>query len=379
MKRAASLLVCILITITGLSAQDFSNFRIPERLVSPEYVADTVILRFAGEYVSDVRVEGNWLDAPAPMEKREGVWELKLAGLDGDLYPYRFLVDGVPSLDPSNPNVIHQGAVYSNFFVVDGFRSQGYREASRRGDVSFVWYDSAIIGTNRRMAVYTPYGYSREKRRQYPVLYLLHDEGADEETWLTMGRLAQVMDALIEQGRAVPMIVVMPNCTPYEQASATLGLPEVRNSRTTSTSVFVSSLVNEIIPYVQTHYRAIPRKDARALGGIGRGGTDVINTAVMYPSLFDFVLPLSCGVKDNGHLTEDFLRIKNAKVKLFWTGCGTKDTEAYAPSQTLHEALSYIHLDHTFYVMNGGRDWRVWRQFLNNFVPMIFKYYTDKS
>lgn len=135
--------------------------------------------------------------------------------------------------------------------------------------------------------------------------------------------------------------------------------------------------MNEIIPFVQANYRAIPRKAARAACGIGSSGTTVINTAVMYPDLFDFVLPLSCGVEDNGHLTEDFLRIKKAGIKLFWTGCGTMDTVAYGPSQTLHEALSYIHLDHTFYVMTGGRDWGVWRQFLNNFAPMIFKYYTD--
>ena len=99
--------------------------------------------------------------------------------------------------------------------------------------------------------------------------------------------------------------------------------------------------------------------------------------AVMYPSLFDFVLPLSCGVEDNGHLVDDFLRIKKAGVKLFWTGCGTMDTVAYEPSRTLHDTLSYIHLDHTFFVMTGGRDWAVWRHFLTNFAPMIFKYYTD--
>ena len=192
-----------------------------------------------------------------------------------------------------------------------------------------------------------------------------------------MGRIAQVLDRLIETGRAVPMIAVMPNCDPVMQAAPTLGLPEVHNSRTASSSVFMSSFVNEIIPFVQANYRAIPRKSARAACGIGAGGTVVINTAIMYTNLFDFVLPLSCGVEDNGHLVDDFLRIKKAGIKLFWTGCGTSDQVAYAPSQTLHETLSYIHLDHTFYVMTGGRDWSCWRQFLNNFAPMIFKYYTD--
>ncbi len=377
MKRPILLLATLLAAILPISAQEFTNFRIPERIVSPETAGDTVILRFAGEYVSDVRVDGSWSQAPVPMTKREGVWELRLVGLQGDFYTYRFMADGVPSLDPSNRNVQYHGTDYRNFFIVDGPRSQGYVQASHRGEVSFVWYDSKLMGTNRRMAVYTPYGYGRDKRQQYPVLYLLHDEGDNEEAWLTMGRIAQVLDRLIETGRAVPMIAVMPNCDPVMQAAPTLGLPEVHNSRTASSSVFMSSFVNEIIPFVQANYRAIPRKSARAACGIGAGGTVVINTAIMYTNLFDFVLPLSCGVEDNGHLVDDFLRIKKAGIKLFWTGCGTSDQVAYAPSQTLHETLSYIHLDHTFYVMTGGRDWSCWRQFLNNFAPMIFKYYTD--
>ena len=377
MKRLFLLTALSLVLLSSLSAQDFTNFRIPDRIVSPEFVADTVILRFPGEYVSDVRVEGSWLDTPALMNKREGVWELKLTGLQGDFYTYRYIVDGVPSLDPSNHDVQYHGTDYCNFFIVDGPRSQGYVQASHRGEVSYVWYDSKLIGTNRRMAVYTPYGYGRDKKKQYPVLYLLHDEGGNEETWLEMGRIAQVLDRLIETGRAVPMIVVMPNCNPVMQASPLLGLPEIHNSRTASSSVFMSSFVHEIIPFVEANYLAIRKKSARAACGIGAGGTTVINTAVMYTGLFDFVLPLSCGVEDNGHLNDDFLRIKKAGIKLFWTGCGTGDTVAYASSQRLHETLSYIHLDHTFYVMTGGRDWRIWRQFFNNFTPMIFKYYTD--
>ena len=377
MKRLLFLAVLLSASVLSLSGQDFTNFRIPEKIVSPEFRADTVILRFPGEYASDVRLDGGWMQTPAPMTKREGVWEIKLAGLPGDFYSYRFIVDGVETLDPSNPCMQGAGSEFRNYFILEGARSASYQEARHRGDVSFVWYDSRLIGSNRRMAVYTPYGYNKDKRKQYPVLYLLHDKGDDEESWLNMGRVAQVLDRLIEQGRAVPMIVVMPNCNSVAQASPWLGIPEEYTPRTVSSSVFMSSFINEIIPYVQANYRAIPRKSARAVAGIGTGGTTVINTAVMHPDLFDFVLPLSCGVEENGRLTEDFMRIKRAGIKLFWTGCGTWDTVAYAPSQRLHETLSYIHLDHTFYVMTGGRDWMIWRQFLCNFTPMIFKYYTD--
>lgn len=377
MKSILPLAFLLVSIVFPMSAQDFKDFRIPEHIVSPETVGDTVVLRMAGEYASEVRLEGSWFSGTALMQKHEGVWELKLPGLKADFYTYRFIVDGVPSLDPSNPMVVRQGTKYLSSFIVEGAPGPRYSTASRRGEVSFVWYESRILGMERRMAVYTPYGYDRDKKKQYPVLYLLHGEGDDEEAWLGMGRVAQVLDNLIQQGRAVPMIAVMPNCNPMEQASFTLGLPESRTSCTGSSSVFMSSFINEIIPYVESHYRAVPKKAARAACGIGTGGTTVINAAVMYPTLFDFVLPLSCGVEDNGHLVDDFLRVKKAGVKLFWTGCGTMDTVAYGPSRTLHDTLSYIHLDHTFFMMTGGRDWTVWRHFLTNFAPMIFKYYTD--
>ena len=376
MKRILSIAFLSAFIAFSLSAQDFRNFRIPDNIVSPEMVRDTVILRLAGEYASDVRVEGSWASERLRMQKREGVWELKLTGLAEDFYTYRFIVEGVPTLDPSNPHVQRQGREYRNFFAVENPYARRYAEAFRRGSVSYVWYESTVLGMDRRMAVYTPYGYGVEKRKQYPVMYLMHEDGGDEESWLELGRLAQVLDNLIQQGRAEPMIVVMPNCNAVEQASFTLGLPEYSNARTNSSFVFMNSLVHEIIPYVESHYNVIPRKSGRAVCGIGSTGTALINAAVLYPDLFDFIIPLSCGVVDNGHLTEDFLRIKRAGVKLFWTGCGTMDAEAYKRSRTLHDALQHIHLDHTFYMMTGGRDWRVWRHFLINFAPMIFKHYT---
>ena len=387
MKRILLLSAFILFCVASVYAQVFVDFRKPEHIVSPEDRGDTVILRFAAEYATVVQVEASWLSKPVPMYKNEGVWELKFTGLSNDIYYYRFVVDGVPALDPSNINVQRLDTGLRSYFVKDGPTTRLFAQAARRGSVSYVWYESELLGCSRRMAVYTPYGYEMEeneekgkkqkKTKQYPVLYHLHDEGGNEETWLEMGRLAQILDHLIEQGRAVPMIVVMPNCNAVEQASYTLGLPEIHNARTTSTSIFMSSFINEIIPYVESHYAAIPEDYGRAACGIGTGGTTVINAAVMYPHLFDFLLPLSCGVKDNGNLTADFLRIKQARIRLFWTGCGTADREAAEASRVLHDALSHIHLDHTFYMMPGGRDWGVWRQFLITFSPMIFKYYTD--
>ena len=376
MKRILPIVVLLTSFLCSLSAQDFTDFRVPEHIVSPEVIGDTVVLRMAGEYATDVRVEGSWASGLLPMQKRNGVWELKVGGLPADVYSYRFFVEGVPALDPSNPSVQRLGTEYRSFFAVDSPSSRLYGDAVRRGNVSYVWYDSEVLGMRRRMAVYTPYGYGNDENRRYPVLYLMHGEGDDEESWLNLGRLAQVLDNLIQQGRAEPMIVVMPNCDAVEQASFMLGLPEIRNGRTNSSYIFMNSLLHEIIPYVESRYNVIQNKSGRAACGIGVTGTALINVAVLYPDLFDFILPLSCGVVDNGHLTEDFLRIKRAGLKLFWTGCGTMDREAYERSRTLHDALQVIHLDHTFYMLTGGRDWRTWRHFLCNFAPMLFKHYT---
>lgn len=372
MRHLLLLSAVILLCAVPLSAQDFKDFRMPERIVSPVQRGDTLILRLAGEYATEVKVECSWLSEPMLMNKIEGVWELKFVGIPPEMHSYRFIVDGVPALDPSNVLVERFGDELRNYTIVDGQVSRLFSEPRHRGNLSYVWYESDILGSSRRMAVYTPYGYEmrpddedtpkrnkkkNKDRKLYPVLYLLHDQGQDEESWLTMGRVVQILDNLIQQGRAVPMIVVMPNAG--------------------NAPMFMSSFINEIIPYVESHYDAIPDKAGRAACGIGAGGTTVINTAVMYPDLFDFLLPLSCGVKDNGHLVEDFLRIKYAKIKLFWTGCGTADREAYEDSRVLHDTLSYIHLDHSFYMITGGRDWRVWRFFFTTFTPMIFKYYTD--
>lgn len=361
----------------SLRAQEISNFSQPAQLVSPEISGDEVTLRFVGEYASEVKVAGNWLDTPMVMNKHDGVWELTFKGLLPDCYSYKYIVDGVEALDPSNPSVQRDGGRYMNLFVTEGSRAQNFVQGSRRGTVRYVWYDSAVLGTNRRMAVYTPYGYETSPDKRYPVLYLFHGEGHDEESWLSMGRVAQVLDNLIRQGRAVPMIVVMPNCNPAEQAARTFDLPQTSKSRTVSDMVFVSSFIHEIMPYVESNYRTIPKKDSRCVAGMGWGGSQILNAVVLYPNLFSYICPFSCGVEDNGHLNEDFLRVKKSGVKLFWTGCGTSDTDVYGPSKLLHDTLNYIHLDHTFYVNNGGNDWKTWRLYLNNFVPLIFKYYKD--
>lgn len=359
-------------------SQELESIQSGRGRVSPDISGTQVTFRIEGEYVTEVKIDGSWLDSPRMMQKNEGLWEISFESLPADFHTYTFLVDGVRIPDPANPMLLKDGPDQCSGLLIGGPSAGNYAECPRRGNIDMVWYDSRILGGSRRLAVYTPYGYDTNKSKQYPVLYLLHSETGDEESWLSAGRMAVILDNLIRSGKAVPMIVVMPNCTAGEQASKSLGLPQVSGSLTKGygATAFESSLVGEIIPFVESHYRAVPQKAYRALGGVANGGAQTFNVCRMYSDKFDYICPLSCVVEDNGHLKDDLLKIKKAGVKLFWMGCGSADESSLESSQRLHATMNEINLFHTFYVNSGGHDWKSWRLYLNNFIPMIFKYYT---
>ena len=190
---------------------------------------DSVTFRLRAPYATTVSMYGAWMPGygdSIPLKRNaEYVWEVTIPAPSPEIYTYHFIVDGVTTSDPSNVLMQRDGTRYLSMLLVDGPRSENYKEANKRGSVSHVWYDSELLGINRRMTVYTPYGYETSKKTKYPVLYLLHGGGGDEEAWTSMGRTAQILDNLIEKGLAKPMIVVMPNGNPGQQAAVTLNLP----------------------------------------------------------------------------------------------------------------------------------------------------------
>ena len=261
----------------GASAQELANFSRGQQIVSPEVKGDSVTFRLNANYATVVNLYGNWManyTDVVPLKKgANGIWEVTIAAPEPEIYTYNFIVDGVNVNDPVNYMVQRDGTRYLNMLFIPGERSANYNEAAHRGTVSYRWYDSSLLGSNRRMTVYTPYGYENSKK-SYPVLYLLHGGGGDEEAWSSMGRAAQILDNLIEQGKAVPMIVVMPNGNPGQQAAGTMGLPvkQIDTRAPENANLFVKSLVTEIIPFIEKEYRAIPKKSARAISGLSMGG-----------------------------------------------------------------------------------------------------------
>ena len=378
MKKILLIIAGLAMLTASAGAQELRNFNFggARQIVSPEIAGDSTTFRLSADYATVVTLYGSWLPGYGdriPMVKGEGgVWSVTIETPDPEIYTYNFFVDGVSVNDPQNYMVQRDGTRYLNMLLVPGERSENYFESSQRGTVSYKWYDSELLGLNRRLTVYTPYGYETSKAK-YPVLYLLHGGGGDEEAWTSMGRAAQILDNLIEKGLAEPMIVVMPNGNAGQQAACTMGLSVKEFPRTeANANLYVTSLVKEIIPYIEKNYRAIAKPEARAIAGLSMGGGHTISATTLFPGTFDYICPMSCGVSESDHLDADLQGIKKAGYKLYWIGCGTADF-AMPGSEVLDEALTRNGMEHTFFTSDGGHEWKNWRLYLNTFARLLFK------
>ncbi|WP_319481465.1 alpha/beta hydrolase-fold protein [uncultured Draconibacterium sp.] len=379
MKKKLFLALFCFFVVLGSNAQELANFMGRAPVISPEFGEKTVTFRITAPDAKLVRLYGSWMEARNSsvnmMKDTAGVWSLSIPTPSPELYTYNFIVDGLVVNDTRNVFMQRDGTRYLSVLLVPGELTENYFEANEHGNLSKVWYDSPTIGTKRRMFVYTPYGYETSGE-DYPVLYLLHGGGGDEDAWSTMGRARQILDNLIEKGLAKPMICVMPNGNPGQQAAKTQLLEEkpfdYRNEATRND--YINSLVKDIIPYIEGHYRVIAKPEARAVSGLSMGGGHTTSVTVNYPGTFDYILPLSSGMRgEPGVIDPQLQKIKVAGYKLYWIGCGKDDFLAYKSSINLDEALTRNGMEHTFFVTEGGHTWANWRIYLNTFAPLLFK------
>ena len=381
MKRIIIALASLVMAAGALSAQELTNFAFwgQKPVVSPEIKNDSVTFRLKADYATVVKLSGSWMPNPwggtIDMTRGENnVWEVTIPLPEPEIYTYNFVADGVSVNDPQNVMVQRDGSRYLSMLLVDGERTENYKAAEQRGTVSHPWYDSKILGINRRLTVYTPYGYEANPKAKYPVLYLLHGAGGDEEAWSSMGRTAQILDNLIAKGLAKPMIVVMPNGNPNQQAAQTFGLPTTQYDwrDPANRNLYVQSLVEEIVPFIEKNYRTVAKKSHRAIAGLSMGGGHTIAATGMYPNTFDYICPLSMGARKSDELTAQLQGIKKAGYKLYWLACGNTDF-LFDQANELDAALTENGLEHTYYVSEGGHVWANWRLYLNTFAPLLFK------
>ncbi len=381
MKRIIIALASLVMAAGALSAQELTNFAFwgQKPVVSPEIQNDSVTFRLKADYATVVKLSGSWMPNPwggtIDMVRGENnVWEVTIPLPEPEIYTYNFVADGVSVNDPQNVMVQRDGSRYLSMLLVDGERTENYRPAEQRGTISHPWYDSKILGINRRLTVYTPYGYEANPKAKYPVLYLLHGAGGDEEAWSSMGRTAQILDNLIQKGLAKPMIVVMPNGNPNQQAAQTFGLPttEMDWRNPDNRNNYVRSLVEEIVPFIEKNYRTVAKKSHRAIAGLSMGGGHTIAASGMYPDAFDYICPLSMGAQRTPELDAQLQGIKKAGYKLYWLACGNTDF-LFENANELDGALTANGLEHTYFVSEGGHVWANWRLYLNTFAPLLFK------
>jgi enterochelin esterase family protein len=240
---------------------------------------------------------------------------------------------------------------------------------------------------DRRVYVYTPAGYEKNTQK-YPVFYLLHGAGGDEDAWTDMGREAQIMDNLIAQGKAKPMIVVMTNGNANQAGAQNVVINEPVQGDPMAAyqklaGKFEIHLVKDLIPFIQKNYRTLTDKDNRAIAGLSMGGGHTQTITNDNPGLFSYIGVFSMGIMSFGPPNPDQAKLdaerdtkiealKNSGYKLYWVGVG-KDDFVYQSVVKLRSTLDKHNFKYTYRESTGGHTWANWRIYLSEFAPLLFK------
>ena len=358
------------------------------KIVSPEINEDnTVTFRLHAPKAVKVQVSGDFLAKGTAdlVENKEGVWEYKTPEpLVPELYSYTFLVDGLKINDPNNVYMIRDVASVTNVFIIGGDRADLYKvNQVPHGTVSKIWYDSPSLGINRRLTVYTPAGYETSGKR-YPVFYLLHGMGGDENAWSELGRASQILDNLIAQGKAEPMIVVMTNGNAVLEAApgeSSLGWnvqPTFQLPKTMEGSF--ETHFPEVVKFIEKHYRTKANKKNRAIAGLSMGGFHSMHISKHYPDMFDYVGLFSAAILPGQNVTSPVYENLEGKLAvqfgkrpaLYWIGIGKTDF-LYKSNEEYRKLLDSKGYPYEYYENEDGHIWRNWRIYLSEFVPKLFK------
>lgn len=267
---------------------------------------------------------------------------------------------------PAQPDDPKQDAPADNFPAPP----QGFdvpRDGIERGKLETVAYDSTTVGVQRKAQVYTPPGYATE--RKYPVLYLLHGIGGDEREWTRGGAANVILDHLYADGKAVPMIVVLPNGRASKDATPRDPIPK----QAPAFAVFEQDLLQDLIPFIEKTYSVKSDRESRALAGLSMGGGQALNFGLTHLDTFAWVGGFSSA--PNTKKVDELVTDPTAaaqKLKLLWVSCGDKDG-LMRISQGFHDALAAKNIPHIWHVDAGGHEFAVWKTDLYHFVPLLFR------
>jgi enterochelin esterase family protein len=308
----------------------------------------------------------------------EGVWEASVGPVPPGAYRYHFNIDGVAVIDPRNPSTSESNNNTWSLVYVPGLDISDTKNVPH-GAVAAVTYYSESLKRFRRMHVYTPPGYEKNDR-QYPVFYLLHGASDSDASWSTVGRAGFILDNLIAEGKAKPMIVVMPagHTGPFRFG----GAPGAGNRR----DEFVEDFVNDVKPYVEKNYRVLADRAHRAIAGLSMGGMQTLNVAFGQLDDYGYIGVFSSGIfgiaggrgnsqpnrqwEEQHKAVLDNAELKNG-LRLLWIGCGKEDFLVQTSNATV-AMLKNHGIDAVSRESAGGHTWINWRNYLSEFAPLLF-------
>jgi enterochelin esterase family protein len=379
---------CTLLDVRPAPAQAPQRAPTPnDTLVSPDVLADKrVTFRIYAPRASSVTLRGDWMEGSTTADlakNADGVWSATVGPLIPDFYSYTLTVDGVRTLDPKNPTIKQGIASVDNMFVVAGPESafQENRPVPH-GEIRQAWYRSTTLDMQRRLHVYTPPGYDGSTTR-YPVLYLLHGGGDDDSGWSSIGRAGFILDNLLADKKAVPMIIVMPNGSlprPPGMPAPVPGTPPDPAVMAALLERFTNELMKDVIPFVETQYRTVPGAATRAIAGLSMGGGQTLRVITAHPDQFGYAAIWSAGL--NPLLAPDFEtkaagflgsadRV-NSGFRLLSISVGDKDF-TFDGSKNLAAVLDKHGIKHQLHISGGGHTWINWRRYLNDLAPLLFR------
>ena len=397
MKKIVLFTLACLIGVNAFAQQALFG---GQSITSPEVHADnTVTFRFLAPKAIKVQLMGEFLppqtvetsrgmtEMPGIVDLQEGtngVWEYTtLHPVASDLYGYIFIVDGIRMTDPNNVYQVRDVATVQNILLIGGGKGDYYAVNDvPHGSVTKRWYNSPGLNATRRITIYTPPGYETSKE-SYPVLYLLHGAGGDEEVWINLGRASQILDNLIAQGKSKQMIVVMPNGhteNPAAPGESSRGFykPYLMLDRNFWGGDMEASFM-DIIRFVESNYRVKKGMANRAIAGLSMGAHHSENISANYPNSFDYIGLFSGALVTPRDTTTIIHRDFDKKLeiqkingyKLYWIACGNGDT-TFPGVAEYRKKLDNMGMKYTFRESEGGHTWTNWRVYLTEFVPLLF-------
>jgi len=357
-----------------------SNFLIGQPMqnsyvVSPQVKPDnTVIFRFFAPSVKEVKLDAQFEKKPVMMIKdSSGVWSVKVGPVEPDMYPYHFVVDGVNVSDPANTAIFPNEGFQNSIVEITGDNPLIHTiQNVPHGTLSYRYYFSSELGI-RPVVIYTPPGYEKNTSKKYPVLYLLHGTTDNEETWTKVGRANIILDNLIHQGKAVPMIIVMPYGRAYPVISKSSG-----SLRTwANLQEFKKDFLSNLLPFIQANYHVKTDNDSRAIAGFSGGGGETLYLGLNNPDLFRWVCGFAPGMlKDefdrNNAVAFENPKLTNERLKLFWIGVGTEDG-LYPVISDYLKVLTMKKINHETFISDGGHTWMNCKKYLSIIAQKLFK------